>query len=186
MIREGLTLRINAVSLIATAFLLITFVLQHNGAARAAYVQKILGVACLAPLILVGLVPLITGDLPADRLFPLLPLVRDTLGAPHFGTWDVYGLTLLAGAMFGAGWSTYGFETAVCYTREFGNPARDTPRTSDGWRRRPSTWPWRSAVRSRRSPSCRRGKPASRDKRRPDTSAPSHPRRRCRRASRPV
>lgn len=128
MIREGLTLRINAVSLIATVFLLVTFALQHHGAARAAYVQKILGVACLAPLILVGVVPLITGDLPADRLFPLLPLLRDATGAPHFGTWDVYGLTLLAGAMFGAGWSTYGFETAVCYTREFGNPARDTPR----------------------------------------------------------
>ena len=30
------------------------------------------------------------------------------------------------GAMFGAAWSTYGFEGAVCYTREFKNPATDT------------------------------------------------------------
>ena len=70
-IRNGLTLRINAVSLIGTGFLLLTFALQHHGAARAAFAQKILGIACLAPLILVGLVPLLTGDLPSSRLFPL-------------------------------------------------------------------------------------------------------------------
>lgn len=127
-IRGGLTLRLNAVSIIGAAFLILTFALQHHGAARAAYAQKILGVACMAPLILVGLVPLLTGDLPSDHLFPLLPMVRDAAGNAHFGTWDIYGLTLLMGAMFGAGWSTYGFETAVCYTREFKNPTRDTPR----------------------------------------------------------
>jgi amino acid transporter len=32
------------------------------------------------------------------------------------------------GSMFGAAWATYGFETAVCYTREFRNPATDTYR----------------------------------------------------------
>ncbi len=127
-IREKLTLRINAVSIIGTAFLLLTFALQHGGAAKAANAQKLLGIACLAPLILVGFVPLLTGDLPSQNLFPLLPLVRDAAGHAHFGTWDGYGLTLMAAAMFGAGWSTYGFETAVCYTREFKNPARDTPR----------------------------------------------------------
>ncbi len=127
-IRTGLNLRINAVSLIGTIFLFITFALQHHGAARAAFAQKILGIACLAPLILVGLVPLITGDLPTNHLFPLLPLIHDAAGHARFGTWDRYGLTMLMGAMFGAAWSTYGFETAVCYTREFKNPARDTPR----------------------------------------------------------
>ena len=127
-IREGLTLRINSVAIIGAGFLLLTFALQHHGAARAASAQKILGIACLAPLILVGVVPLVTGDLPSDHLFPLLPLVRDAAGTVHFGSWDIYGITVLMGAMFGAGWSTYGFETAVCYTREFRNPARDTPR----------------------------------------------------------
>jgi amino acid transporter len=127
-IRTGLTLRINAVSIIGSAFLLLTFALQHGGAAKAANAQKILGIACLAPLILVGFVPLLTGDLPTQNLFPLLPLLRDAAGGVHFGTWDAYGLTLMAAAMFAAGWSTYGFETAVCYTREFKDPARDTPR----------------------------------------------------------
>jgi amino acid transporter len=125
-IRDGLTLRINAVSIIAATFLLITFGLQHHGAARAALAQKILGVICLAPLVVVGLVPILTGDLPSDHLFPLLPLARDAAGHATSGSWNGAGLTLLMGAMFAAGWSTYGFETAVCYTREFKNPASDT------------------------------------------------------------
>lgn len=127
-VREGLHLRINLVSIIATGFLLLTFALQHNGVARAANFQKILGFACMLPLLLVGIVPLITGDLPRENLFPLLPIVRDAAGGIGFGAWDAAGLTLLAGAMFGAGWSTYGFETAVCYTREFRDPAKDTAR----------------------------------------------------------
>lgn len=32
----------------------------------------------------------------------------------------------MAGGLFIAAWSTYGFETAVCYTREFKNPKTDT------------------------------------------------------------
>lgn len=125
-VRDGLHLRINAVSLIATGFLLLTFALQHHGAARAASAQKVLGLVCLSPLILVGLVPLLTGDLPSENLFPLLPMLKDAAGNPGFGSWDTVGLTLLAGALFGAGWSTYGFETAVCYTREFRDPKSDT------------------------------------------------------------
>ncbi len=125
-IRDGLHLRVNAVSIIATLFLLLTFFLQHHGAARAANFQKVLGIVCMTPLLLVGLVPLLTGDLPRDHLFPLLPMLRDAAGNPGFGSWNTAGLTLLAGAMFGAGWSTYGFETAVCYTREFRDPAKDT------------------------------------------------------------
>ena len=113
------------VAIIAAGFLLLTFLLQHS-VARAATAQKIIGVACLSPLILVGLVPIVTGDLPSQHLFPLLPIVRDAVGHASFGTWNTLGLTLLAGAMFGAGWSTYGFETAVCYTREFKDPKRDT------------------------------------------------------------
>lgn len=127
-VREGLNLRINLVSIIATGFLLLTFALQHHGAARAAHFQKILGIACMLPLLLVGIIPLITGDLPTENLFPILPMVRDAAGDIGFGTWNAAGLTLLAGAMFGAGWSTYGFETAVCYTREFRDPAKDTAR----------------------------------------------------------
>jgi len=41
-------------------------------------------------------------------------------------SWNAAGWTLAIGGLFVAGWSTYGFETAVCYTREFKNPKTDT------------------------------------------------------------
>ncbi|WP_245582974.1 APC family permease [Sediminimonas qiaohouensis] len=48
---------------------------------------------------------------------------------PPNGSWNIGGWTLFLGALFIAGWSTYAFETAVCYTREFKNPATDTKRS---------------------------------------------------------
>jgi amino acid transporter len=47
-------------------------------------------------------------------------------GKPIDGAWDVAGWTLVAGGLFIAAWSTYAFETAVCYTREFRDPKHDT------------------------------------------------------------
>ncbi|QBR01711.1 APC family permease [Paraburkholderia pallida] len=130
-IKPGLTLRINATFMIAAAFLLITFRLQHSGASKAAKTQKILGIASLTPLLIVGLVPFFTGDVPAKHLFPLLPLGHDAQGnltASRFGAWNGQGVVMALGAMFMAGWASYGFETAVCYTREFRDPRRDTAR----------------------------------------------------------
>ncbi|NIE62852.1 APC family permease [Burkholderia sp. Ax-1719] len=130
-IQHGLTLRINATFLIAAAFLLITFRLQHSGASKAARTQKILGIASLTPLLIVGIVPFVTGDIPSKHLFPLLPLGHDAHGnltASLFGAWNGQGVVMALGAMFMAGWASYGFETAVCYTREFRDPRRDTAR----------------------------------------------------------
>ena len=42
------------------------------------------------------------------------------------GTWSIGGWTLFLGGLYIAAWSTYGFETAVCYTRELKNPKTDT------------------------------------------------------------
>ncbi len=46
--------------------------------------------------------------------------------APEPGSWNIAGWTLILGGMFIAAWSTYGFETAICYTSEFKNPETDT------------------------------------------------------------
>jgi amino acid transporter len=130
-IKHGLSLRINATFLIATAFLLVTFRLQHGGASKAARTQRILGIASLAPLVIVGVVPFVTGDVPAAHLWPLMPLGHDAQGAVTAavpGKWNGTGITMAFGAMFLAGWAAYGFETAVCYTREFRDPRRDTAR----------------------------------------------------------
>lgn len=125
-VRNGLTLRINSVFVIAAIFLLATFAMQHHGVARAARMQMILGIASILPLVIVGFVPILTGDMPSSHFFPLLPLAHDSAGSVALGTWNQVGLTVLAGALFTAAWSTYGFETAICYTREFKNPRSDT------------------------------------------------------------
>ncbi|AJY39339.1 APC family permease [Burkholderia humptydooensis] len=128
-IKPGLTLRVNATFVIATILLLITFKLQHSGASKAARTQRILGIASLTPLFIVGIVPFVTGDVPMSNLLPLLPLGHDAQGnltAATFGSWNGQGVVMVLGAMFMAGWASYGFETAVCYTREFRDPRRDT------------------------------------------------------------
>lgn len=125
-IKDGLVLRINATFILGAAILLTVFSIQHGGILRSAKATTILGVTALIPLMLIGIVPFITGDLPAANFFPNLPIAYDAAGKVIDGAWNTPGLTLMAGGLFIAAWSTYGFETAVCYTREFKNPKTDT------------------------------------------------------------
>ena len=55
-----------------------------------------------------------------------MPLAHDALGRVADGSFNMAGVTVIAAGMFLAAWSTYGFETAVCYTGEFKNPKTDT------------------------------------------------------------
>ena len=126
MLKEGLTLRINATFVIGAALLLLVYAIQNGGILRSARTTMILGLSGLVPLMLIGLVPLITGDMPVNNFFPLTPLAYDTVGNVVDGEWNVDGWVLMAGGLFIAAWSTYGFETAVCYTREFKDPKKDT------------------------------------------------------------
>ncbi len=125
-VKTGLTLRINATFILGAILMLAVFAMQHRGILASARIQLVLAIAGLLPLILIGLVPLLTGDLPLAHFAPFVPLAHDAKGGVIPGSWDMAGITLMAGGMFIAAWSTYGFETAVCYTREFRNPARDT------------------------------------------------------------
>ena len=125
-LKDGLSLRINATAIIGAAFLLVAFAIQHRGISSTARTQVVLGVVALLPLLLIGLVPLITGDLPRHNLWPILPLAHDAAGHAVNGTWNGAGISIFMGGLFVAAWSTYGFETAVCYTREFRDPSKDT------------------------------------------------------------
>ena len=125
-VKEGLLLRINATFVLGAAVLLSVFAIQHGGILRSAKATLILGVTALIPLMLIGLVPIITGDIPQGHFFPLAPLSHSADGNVIDGIWDIEGWKLMAGGLFIAAWSTYGFETAVCYTREFKNPKTDT------------------------------------------------------------
>lgn len=125
-VKSGLSLRINATFAIGLLILLTVFAVQHGGILRSARLTLVLGMTSLIPLLLVGVVPLFTGDTLQANFFPLYPLAHDAAGQVVDGSWNMSGWTLMAGGLFMAAWSTYGFETAVCYTREFKDPKRDT------------------------------------------------------------
>ncbi|HML90796.1 APC family permease [Methyloceanibacter sp.] len=127
-IKEDLTLRINSTFILGFILVLTVFSIQHRGILRAARAQMIVAMVALFPLLLIGLTPLISGDLPKDHFTPFVPLAYDAAGNAIPGSWNMAGWTVFVGGLFIAGWSTYAFETAVCYTREFKDPARDTVR----------------------------------------------------------
>src|SRR5277367_406534 len=125
-VKTGLSLRINAVFLLGAVILFAVKAIQDGGILRSANTTKILGISAMIPLILIGVVPILTRDVVKTNFFPLLPLAHDALGGVIDGSWNMTGITGLAGGMFLAAWSTYGFETAVCYTSELKNPKTDT------------------------------------------------------------
>jgi len=125
-LKTGLSLRINSTFVLGAVILLAVKVIQDGGILRSANTTKIIGISAMIPLILIGVVPLLTGDIVKANFFPLAPLAHDALGRVADGTWNMAGVTVFAAGMFLAAWSTYGFETAVCYTGEFKNPKTDT------------------------------------------------------------
>jgi amino acid transporter len=125
-VKAGLTLRINAVFILGAVILIAVKLIQDGGILRSANTTKIIGISAMIPLILIGVIPILTGDLVKAHFFPLLPLAHDATGIVSQGSWDLAGWTVIAGGMFLAAWSTYGFETAVCYTGEFKDPRTDT------------------------------------------------------------
>jgi amino acid transporter len=125
-IKTDLALRINATFILGAAVLMSVFAVQHGGILRSARVTMILGITALIPLMLIGLIPILTGDVPQVNFLPMAPLSYDAAGNVVDGVWGIEGWKLMAGGLFIAAWSTYGFETSVCYTREFKNPKTDT------------------------------------------------------------
>jgi len=118
------TFSLNAVFFIGAILMLITFAIQHRGILGTASVQKYIGLLVIIPMLIVGVVPIITGQIDWSNYSPIVPL--QTAYAPASGSWDINGWTLVLGGMFIAAWSTYAFETAICYTSEFKDPKTDT------------------------------------------------------------
>lgn len=118
-LNAGLMLRINVTSIVGTVMLLLVFFIQMRGISAAAKVQTLIGLAVLIPLVIIGVVPMLTGDVLATNLTPIVPIN---------GEWNREGMTLFLGGLFIAAWSAYAFETAICYTSEFQDPRRDTVR----------------------------------------------------------
>ncbi len=127
-IKEGVVVRLNATFFLGLALMLAVFAIQHRGILKAARVQMIIAIAVLLPLLLIGIVPLLTGDVHSENFTPFVPLIRDAGGNAAHGAWDWVGMTTLMACLLLAAWSTYPFETAVCYVSEFKNPGYDTVR----------------------------------------------------------
>ena len=118
------TLHFNSTFVIGTILMMIMFAIQHRGIASTANAQKWLAIIVLVPLFLVGVVPLLNGSIDSMNVTNIVPPTSAYSGIN--GSWDLGGWTLFLGALYIAAWSTYGFETAVCYTAEMRNPATDT------------------------------------------------------------
>ena len=115
---------VNATFMIGAVLMLMIFAIQHRGIAGTATVQKWLAVIVLIPLLLIGLYPIFAGSIDPVNFTNLVPPTAGYSGVD--GVWNNGGWTLFLGGMFIAAWSTYGFETAVCYTSELTDPKRDT------------------------------------------------------------
>ncbi len=118
------TLHFNSTFIIGVILMLIILTIQHRGIASTASAQKWLAIIVLVPLLLVGLVPILTGAINTMNVTNLLPPTAAYSGVD--GEWNIGGWTLFLGGLYIAAWSTYGFETAVCYTSELKDPKRDT------------------------------------------------------------
>ena len=112
-------LHFNSTFVIGALLMLVIFWIQHRGISQTASAQKWLAIIVLLPLLLVGLIPIFTGTISAANVSGLVPPTEG-------GAWSIGGWTLFLGGLYIAAWSTYGFETAVCYTRELKNPKTDT------------------------------------------------------------
>ncbi len=118
------TLHFNSTFVIGVLLMLVIFAIQHRGIHSTARTQKVLAIVVLVPLLLVGLVPILTGAIDSANVTALVPPAG--LYSASEGVWNVGGWTLFLGGLYIAAWSTYGFETAVCYTSELKNPKTDT------------------------------------------------------------
>jgi amino acid transporter len=110
------TLNFNSAFFIGTVLMLIVFAIQHRGILGTANAQKWIGLIVIIPMLIVGIVPLFNGGFNSANVAP-----------PYWpGVGENVGWTLFFGGLFIAAWSTYAFETAICYTREFRDPKSDT------------------------------------------------------------
>ena len=118
------TLHFNSTFVIGVALMLVILLIQERGIANTAAAQKWLAIIVLTPLLLVGLVPILNGSINWMNVTNLVPPTAAYSGVN--GEWNIGGWTLFLGGLYIAAWSTYGFETAVCYTRELKDPKTDT------------------------------------------------------------
>ena len=81
---------LNAAFFIGVALMLLTFAIQHRGILGTANVQKYIGLLVIIPMLIVGVVPILTGQINWSNYSPLVPLAAAY--APEPGSWNIAGL----------------------------------------------------------------------------------------------
>jgi amino acid transporter len=119
-----LHISIGATFVIGAILSLLVFAIQYRGIHETARVQLVMALIVIVPMLVIGVVPFFNGKVNWSNFSPFVPLAAAYAPAP--GAWNIPGWTLVLGGLFIAAWSTYAFETAICYTSEFKNPATDT------------------------------------------------------------
>ncbi len=113
-------LRVDLAYAIGAAVLVSLLWANRFGVRESARAQRLLGAVSLVPLALLVLVPVAQGKVHLSALSPF------AVPGHGWGTW--HAVELVCAGLFVAGWSAYGFETAVAYTAEFRRPQREAPR----------------------------------------------------------
>lgn len=92
------TLHFNSTFAIGVVLMLIILMIQERGIASTASAQKYLAIIVLVPLLLVGLVPLLTGSINWMNVTNLVPPTAAYSGVD--GEWNIGGWTLFLGGMY--------------------------------------------------------------------------------------
>ena len=107
-LKNGLTLRVNTTFIIGALLLLAVFAIQNRGVWLTARFQMTIGILALLPLLIIALVPIVSGNVKLANLVPLAPLRAVENGHAI---------------------ATYALETTICYTSELKSPGRDCIRS---------------------------------------------------------
>jgi amino acid transporter len=105
--------------LLAGTTLCISAAINLGGIRVGGWVQLVLAVCALVPLVVLAVLPWSAGMVQVRNFQPFAP-AGGWLSAP--------GLTAVAGGLFIAGWSAYGCELALTYTAEYRDGTRDAIR----------------------------------------------------------
>lgn len=111
---------ISIATVIGAGVLLMIFWANHFVIKFSARLQLILGIFSLIPIAVLIIAALVLGKVDLDNLTPFTPVGASWL------SWET--VKQFAAGLFVAAWSAYAFETTVCYTAEFRNPAKDAPK----------------------------------------------------------
>jgi amino acid transporter len=119
----GIMLKLDGSIVSGAVVMLLAFLLQHSGVLRMTRWQALLVGLTIVPLLILTIVPVLTGKINWSYFSPFL--VDGTT------SWsDPEAFRLVMGGLFIASWTTFSCEITMCYVREFKTPQTDTVRAT--------------------------------------------------------